>query len=125
MSILIDGITSGLLAKALDVCTANHKVIANNIANVDSQDFTAKRLNFDLMMHSVNQAVLSGDSQSIKETAQNIDTTVLPVTNSDLPVELDVEMVELTNNTLRYQALVDMRSGLGNLLSTAISGSVK
>ena len=125
MGVLIDGVTSGLLSKALDICMANHRVIANNIANVYTEDFTTKRLNFDALMQSASEAVITGEKLAIKEATGNITTATLPIISSEQPVELDVEMVELTNNTLRFQALVDIRSGLGNLRSTAISGSIK
>jgi len=42
-----DDLTLLLLEKTLDVCVLRHKVIANNIANVDTPGFKASRVIFE------------------------------------------------------------------------------
>ena len=124
MDSVISSITGDLLAKAMDVCTSTHKVIANNIANINSDHFRASEVDFGAIFDATKTAVLDDDKAGISAALHTIDSNALPVRQSEgEPLSLDQSMVQLTENTLRYHALADMRKGMGSLMKIAITGS--
>lgn len=124
MNSVISSVTSDLLAKAMDVCAETHKVIANNIANTDSQHFRASHVDFETIFAGARQSVVDSNTTTLSEQVRAIDTNVLPVLeNEGQTIGLDQSMVQLTENTLRFHALTDMRKGLGSLMKIAITGS--
>lgn len=124
MNSIITSVTSDLLAKAMDVCAETHKVIANNIANVDSQQFRASQVDFEAIFEGARQSVVDNDASTLSEQVHAIDPNMLPVHESEgQTIGLDQSMVQLTENTLRFHALTDMRKGLGSLMKIAITGS--
>ena len=78
--------TISIAASALTAQTANVAVIADNIANAQTPDFTAKQAQFVPMNPGVSIGAL-------------IDT--------DHPVDLTSEMINLVNAKAAYQAAVD------------------
>lgn len=125
MSSIISGVTSELLGKALDVCVSTNRVISNNIANVDSQGFRSSKVDFATLFESTRAAVIDGNPDAIRSAVESIDSQSLPVEqdSGEKVAGLDQSVVELTDNTLRYHALVDMRKGLSSIMKIAIAGS--
>lgn len=120
----IESITGDVVTKALDVAAFNHKVIANNIANAGVKGYSAARLNFDAVMQELRSLVdTDADAASYSDALSRINETEM-VTFSSLPdgVSIEAEMMQLTENTLRYQTLLRARGELGEILKSAISG---
>lgn len=120
----IESITGDVVAKALDVTAFNHKVIANNIANAGVKGYSAARLNFDAVMQELRSLVdIEADAASYSDALNRINEKEM-VSFSSLPdgVSIEAEMMQLTENTLRYQTLLRARSELGEILKSAISG---
>ena len=122
----IGGVTSQLVKVALNASLLRHEVIANNIANANTPGYQPQRVNFenlllniehdrDALMDEVVKAQLEELSQVINEGSV--------IEQSGQPqVELDVEMVEMTENVIRYRALLEGLSKRGDLIKMAISG---
>lgn len=121
---MLSSVTSALIAKALDIAQLQHGLIANNIANAQTEGYRPYRLDFKTLM---------GDLESIVEK-QNDDSTAAEIrafdSNGYVEVDemasrvlLDKEMVALTENTVHYQALLTAKSKLGKIMKTAISGA--
>ncbi len=105
-----------ILDKAADAATLRNELINNNIANVNTPHYKRKDINFE----SVLQAELAGGRSlysSVK--AANDDLTTLDpqvfTDNSSLSYRLDGNNVDinseeayLAENTIKYQALVDL-----------------
>lgn len=70
-----------ILKKLLDFSSLNHKVIANNIANVETPGFTARKIKFD---RALNNAIRSGDIQKISSISPEI------VNNYENPYRMDM-----------------------------------
>lgn len=119
---IIDSVTSGLVAKALDTLSLNHKLIASNVANIGVSGYTAKRIDFKDAMSEV-ESLLDSDSSdlSTNEKLASIDLTEFIGDDLKEPV-LESQMLNLTANTLRYESLIRANSELGAILKTAISG---
>ncbi len=123
----LGGVTSQLVHLALDASLIRHKIIANNIANVDTPGFSSKRLSFEDYFTrfsgaaSTNQAnaMLSNEIESIKSLLNQKHTLVF---SEEGEVQLDREMVELSENVIRYRALLDANGKRGELLKMAVSG---
>lgn len=122
----LGGVTSAMVRTALDAALIQHELIANNIANVDTPGYRARRLNFESLLRGyVDQSAMSGNDNPllagrldwIKSMMQNGDAMVVTENQS---VELDREMVQLTENTLRYRALLEAASKRGELIRMAV-----
>ena len=121
----IGGVTSQLVNVALNAALLRHDVIANNIANVNTPDFLPQSVNFeehllnfeyerDVQLDEVLKVQLDELNQAIKNGG-------LIEQSGNSKVELDVEMVEMTQNVIRYRALLEGLSKRGDLIKMAIS----
>jgi len=60
--VAFDGVNSvQLLQRAMQVCTQNHTVIANNIANADTPNYKARDLDFRAAMANANGNGFGGE----------------------------------------------------------------
>lgn len=124
----LSGVTGQLIRVALDAAVARHQVIANNIANVDTPGYVPKRLSFEdqlsrfatQMSGSAGDSALKGELDSI--AAMLNDGSLVRASAEHEGIELDREMVRLTENVLRYQALLEAASKRGAVMRLAISG---
>lgn len=121
----IGGVTSALVGVALDAALLRHEVIANNIANVDTPGFQAKRLSFEQHLSGYvsnsspheNAESLHDRISWVKHIMNDSDSLITEVGET---VELDREMVHLTENTLRYQALLRAAGKNGEIIKMAV-----
>jgi flagellar basal-body rod protein FlgB len=119
---LIDVTTSGL-AKALDAAGLRHRVISDNIANVETPGFTRSEVSFE---DQLKRAFDSTDEDSaikrIQEAQPEARADALsPARPDGNNVSIDKEMAELTKNTLRYEALVRLLNLKGLMVREAIT----
>lgn len=115
--------TIHLLEKTLAWRNRSQEIIAGNLANLETPNYTRKELNF--------QEVLNGYLRGGTEIALlTTDVHHLPGSRLGLgsaretgaPVDLDQEMVELSMNQLGYQTSVTMLKKKLDQLRTAIEG---
>lgn len=121
----IGGVTSQLVRLALDASLLRHQVTAHNIANADTQGYMAQRLRFEELLTSFSTAAIDPATDAllgneIESLRQRLDDSRSLMVSTDSPVQLDQEMIELTENVLRYRALLDANSKRGELLRMAI-----
>jgi flagellar basal-body rod protein FlgB len=112
---MIDSTGSAIYA-ALNGLAARQRVIANNVANVETPGFIAGRVSFE---DSLRSAIAGGDAG-----ATSVATTRAadPVNQNGNNVSLDNEVVSLTETDLRYQLMVQAMNQKFGLLRTAIGG---
>jgi flagellar basal-body rod protein FlgB len=90
-----------ILRKLLDYSSLNHKVIANNIANVETPGFTAKKVAF---RDAFQDAVRSGDLSRIRDIEPRIvDNLENPYRMDMNNVDIEKEMLALEENRMRYE----------------------
>lgn len=118
----ISGTTSQLLNLALDASLLRHEVIANNIANVDTPNYKAQRLTFDQQLQSMASMISTPNNEALEDqiSALKHELETSPQTEQEGEVELDHEMVRLSENTLLYQALLQAKSQRSDLIKMAI-----
>lgn len=122
----LGGVTSRLIGVALDAALLRHEVIANNIANSDTPGYHVKRLSFEEHLGGLTAALRNADDATLSARIESLKTYLQEpgsmVVSENETVELDREMVRLTENTLRYQAILKAAGKRGELLSMAING---
>ncbi len=119
------------LNKGLNASWLRSETINNNIANVDTPDYKRSTVEFE----SYYQDALSGDGFVNKQTREkhrdfsNSDLEpVVSVDNSTTMrmdgnnVDIDTEMVNLTENVIYYNTLSNQITSEFAMLNTAITG---
>ena len=106
-----------LVKLMLDAAMKRQRVIAKNLANVDTPGFKAKELRF------------SRDLKQALEDGGNAGDVSLDVVERDGPskpdgntVDLDRELSDLSENSLTYQTLVTLVALKTNMVRSAIQG---
>ena len=102
------------LTKMLDVLAERHRVISNNIANVNTPGYRAKDINFKDVLASIQS---SNDWSRTREEFENdledinvewIDSNEGLDNQGINDVSVDREMVKLSTNTLLYKTYAHM-----------------
>ena len=94
------------------------RVINDNIANVETPNFTARRVEFE---ERLSAAVKSGASGDITPTIVSSNAPRLPNGNN---VEIDKEMISLQDTGLRYQLAIEAVTAKLALIRTSIKGGL-
>jgi flagellar basal-body rod protein FlgB len=110
---MIDSTGSALIA-ALDGLSARQRVIANNVANVETPGFIAGRVSFE---DSLRAAIEGGAAGATSVTTRR---SADPVNLNGNNVSLDNEVVALTETDLAYQLMIQALNGKFGLVRTAI-----
>jgi flagellar basal-body rod protein FlgB len=112
-----------LIASALEGLTARQRTIADNVANVDTPDFKGSRVSFEaqlkkaigtddrpLKMFKVQNGVDSpGDAPAdVKPTV--IQETGMGRRNDGNNVDIDREMLDLSDTNVRFNAVIQVMS---------------
>jgi flagellar basal-body rod protein FlgB len=120
---------------ALDGLSLRQKVTANNIANVDTPNFKAQHVSFE---DQLQQALTDNEQPGLPLTAPNpghlggstSKSTLISVRhqandlrNDGNNVDIDVEMTNLAETQLRYQALTQLTGMKFTLLKSIIRES--
>ena len=106
--------TGSVIYAALNGLSARQRVIANNVANVETPGFIAGRVSFE---DSLREAIAGGDaggsSVAMRRSAD-------PVNGNGNNVSIDNEVVNLTKTDLAYQLMISALNSKFGLLRTAI-----
>ena len=93
---MLESVTSAALASAMDGLALRQRAIANNIANVNTPNYHAKRVSFEAALAA---SVESGDGHAEATTATSLEPTQLNGNN----VNLDTETLSNIDTVLRFQ----------------------
>lgn len=118
----MNGINSSLdqLVQFLDVASLRHKVIANNVANVNTPGFRALRVSFE---EEFRQRLEGLGEEGILPTSPRVEEAPGgTLREDDNNVDIDRELGSLTKNTLLYQAIAQVLSTRLSEMRTAITG---
>jgi flagellar basal-body rod protein FlgB len=122
----LQGVTSALVHVALDGLTQQQRVIANNIANANSSGFNAQRLDFESALRAAANSDRFASADVAKAHLAQIDRAIENgdyIRNADNPtVQIDLEMAQMSETVLKYQALIQALSSSGSMVKMAISG---
>ncbi len=107
-----------LLARVLDGAATRHRVIAHNVANVNTPDYKRLDVRFEEELTKVLAA--HGDVSHVKPTI--VEDPTNPARVDGNTVDIDQEMAQLTKNSLLYQAASTIIASRMATLRSAITG---
>lgn len=125
----IDDVTMRTLNAGLDGLSARQQVISRNLANVDTPGYRAQTVSFE----DTIRRVLDGDARIGLKTAHarhliGGSSTTIGMRYNDRPggsfrtdennVDIDVELTEMSETGIQYQALTQLASKKLMLLKT-------
>jgi flagellar basal-body rod protein FlgB len=109
-----------LLSKLLDVASVRHRVIANNVANVNTPGFHRMEVDFE---DAFAQALAGGrNSAALKAEPRLVQSTGDTERADGNNVDIDSEMGRLEKNTLLYKVYSQVLASQLASLRSAISG---
>jgi len=118
-----DRVTSALVVMALDAATLRHQALANNLANIHSENFRPQRLNFEEQLTALRHAAATRSPIAPAALAQ-----VRPFIETDgarpnagLTGTMDLELVKLSQNAVHYQSLLKALDKWGGILALAVN----
>lgn len=126
--------TFNLLGKGLEASTKRHKVIANNISNVNTPKFKRQIVTFEDQMAKVfdgkvdlvgrredDRHIPIGEINYMDVNATTITDRIHVMRNDKNNVDIDVEMSDLAKNTMNYQILSTRLSSMFRDLNDVIT----
>ena len=113
---MFDSVTSLALQSALDGLSARQRTIAENIANINTPGYTAKRVQFE---EALAASVASGEGRAAFTVGRSVEPTQLNGSN----VNLDTETLSNIDTVLRYQFATQAVGGEASSLRTAMRTS--
>lgn len=132
---LLQSTQVSVLEKALSTASLRHKVISNNIANVNTPKFKKSEVSFEnqlaLAMDSSEKAPIARTHERhlpLKTTGINeVEPTINTITstsfrNDDNNVDIDSEMASLAKNSIKYNAIADQINKYFSNLRSVING---
>jgi flagellar basal-body rod protein FlgB len=127
--------TQYLLNKGLDATSVRNRVIADNIANVDTPKFKRREVIFEENVKKVLEnnkfnvklRITNSRHMQIKEKDTQIEPEIrtlrdLSYRNDENNVDIDVETAKMAKNKILYDALGQSMSNEIRLLRMAITG---
>jgi flagellar basal-body rod protein FlgB len=110
---VFDSVSSVALSSALDGLALRQRTIANNIANVNTPNYHAKRVSFE---DALAKSVAAGDGRASATTGTSLEPTRLNGNN----VNLDTETLSNIDTVLRFQFASQAAGGQFNSVRTAM-----
>lgn len=95
-AVVFESVTSVALGSALDGLSLRQRTIANNIANINTPNYHAQRVQFE---DALAASVSAGDGQA----AATVTTSQEPTQPNGNNVNLDTETLSNVDTVLRYQ----------------------
>jgi flagellar basal-body rod protein FlgB len=109
-----------LLSKLLDVASLRHRVIANNVANVNTPGYHRMDVDFE---DTFVQALSGGrEAAALKTQPRLVQATGDAERADGNNVDVDTEMGRLEKNTLLYKVYAQVLAGNLASMRAAISG---
>lgn len=120
--------TYGLLKTAMDVSNKRAELISSNIANVNTDNYKAKRISFESELQKAigkNQFSLTTTNEKHMNHLEILEPKVIVNEEASLKengnnVDLEVEMMNQATNGLYYSAMTAQLNGRYQMLSDVL-----
>jgi flagellar basal-body rod protein FlgB len=118
-----EAVTVNMVSLALDAASMRHLAISHNIANVNTPGFAPARVSFEQQMGAARSALDQGDQvdPGMLAGVRPFVTRLAPATEADRSALLDLEVADLAQNTVHYQALLKALSKHMSIMSAAVA----
>jgi flagellar basal-body rod protein FlgB len=125
-----DAFTDGamrLLEKTLTWRTRNQEVLSGNLANLDTPNYTRKEMDFQNILESYSRGNLMevGLNTTNPGHLPGADKDTALIQETSQAVDLDQEMVRMSENQISYNVSVQMLIKKLDYLRTVIDGGMK
>ncbi len=126
MSVFVGRVESKLVDR-MGVLQAESRVIANNIANANVNTYTAKRVDFSRLIEEeyMRLNLVTTHPRHISGKNHIDQGNQVPILDTGRKVELDEEIVRMTENALDYQTMVRLLKSRFDLFANIISERVE
>lgn len=108
----IEAVTLPALSAALDAAVMRQQVIANNIANANTEGFQAQRISFSMALDAAGPA---GGASLTPRLEPQVSLS------ADGAVRLDSEVAAMAQNGAHYQALLKAMNRHLSVLASAVT----
>ena len=113
---MFESVSSVALQSALDGLSLRQRAIADNVANIQTPGYHAKKVAFE---DALSKAVSHGSGAAQAHTARSLEPTRMDGNN----VNLDEESLAHIDTMMRYQLTIRALDGKYSLLREAIKGA--
>lgn len=113
---MLDDVASVTLSTALSALAERQRVSANNIANIETPNFSASQVSFE---DSLRAAVTAGDPS---QAQSSVTPTADPAGINGNNVNLDTETITDEKTQLQYSLLSGAMSAKFSLIDTVLKG---
>ena len=133
----INDISFDVVKRGLDLSNFKHQIIADNVSNVGTPGYIAKKFNFENLLkdkinHSGSEITMDLTSRGHMAEAEGREMLAQYVTNSSNGnynsignnVNIEEEMSGIAENSLYYETLTNLANRKIRILRNAISGRV-
>lgn len=118
---MVTDLTARCLHTALDCTATQQRVVANNLANIETPGYTAQHARFEQRLASALAAEREGSSD---RGLSRVSAQVAPTADAPGPdgnnVNVEAEMSSLAEATTRYQALVKLLDRKMDMVGVAL-----
>jgi flagellar basal-body rod protein FlgB len=115
---VFDDVSSSALRVAVNGLSARQTAIAQNIANIETPGYHAKKIKFE---EALTNAVADGDSPST--VTPSVQTSLEPTRLNGSNVNLDEESLSHIDTTMRYQLTLRALDSKYGMLRDVIKGA--
>ena len=112
----MNDVTMSAIHAALNGLAARQRTIADNVANVETPGFLARKVDFE---RSLQGAMAAGRPEAAR---MRTSTSGEAVNSNGNNVKIDDETLALVETNLRYQAMTEAMNGKFRVLRAAIKG---
>ena len=112
--------TNQLLTDMLQGAALRHRILAGNVANVDTPGYQPQDVSFSAALSEARQA---GGEQGMRVQSSVVSEEDGPARRDGNSVHLDRQMAKLAQNTLWHNAMLQMLSTRIAMLKSSIKGS--
>lgn len=113
-------LTTRTLEAALDCASTQHRVATNNLANIETPGYRAKRASFEDQLRRAVRAEQAGRRDALASVRAELSGTGDPAGPDGNNVSIEGEMIVLGEAAERYQALTRMIDRKLQMIGTAI-----
>lgn len=118
MSQSTEAVTSAIMRVALDGAALRHQAIAANIANAATPGYQPLKVSFESQLASARQRL--GGGEALQTVFADLSPSVEPTDGEARPA-LDLQVADMAQNVVQYQALLKGWSKRMSILSAAIN----
>ena len=116
---MFQDVSISALHAALDGLAARQRAVSDDVANINTPNFTARRVDFE---NNLKQA-LEGGTDPLADDTPTVTASTAPYSLTNNNVDLDAETVLGVDTSLRYDLALRATGDRFTLLRTAVRGS--